>query len=84
MRGSRLRSSGALAIGLLWLTACVGVSEPPAAPPSLVCPPLVEYSAEEREAVAQAVEALPEGSPLVGLVDDYLALREMVRACGSG
>lgn len=45
------------------------------------CPPVKEYGKEELAAAATAVEALPEGSPLIGLLADYSVLRAQVRAC---
>lgn len=45
------------------------------------CPPIVEYGKEQLEEAAKAVEALPEGSPLVEMLADYAVLRAQVRAC---
>jgi hypothetical protein len=42
---------------------------------------VVTYSAELQAEVAGEVEALPEGSALVGLLSDYAVMREQARAC---
>ena len=64
-----------LVIGASLLAGCATGS-------SSSCPPVKEYGKEELAAAAAAVEALPEGSPLIGLLADYSVLRAQVRACG--
>lgn len=49
------------------------------APPS--CLPLSTYSPAQQKALAEAVAALPPGSPLLDLVTDYAAMRDADRAC---
>jgi len=46
-----------------------------------VCPPVVEYTLEEQRRVADEVDALPEGSAIVGWLADYTVLRGQLRVC---
>ena len=69
----------ALAIAMIFLTACAGVSSD--APPS-ACPPVVDYSRAEQARVAEEVDALPEGTLIVSWLADYAVLRDQARACG--
>ena len=46
-----------------------------------VCPPVVEYNAAEQERAADEVEALPDGSALIGWLADYSVLRQQARSC---
>lgn len=48
---------------------------------TVVCPPLKAYGLDQEKALAQALAAVPAGSPLVGAMADYGALRAAVRAC---
>lgn len=45
------------------------------------CPPVVEYSREEQDRIADEVEALPEKALIIGWLADYAVLRHQVRAC---
>jgi hypothetical protein len=47
----------------------------------LVCPPVVDYSREERQRMAKEVEALPEDSILVDWLADYAVLRTQLDDC---
>ncbi len=46
-----------------------------------VCPVLVDYTHAQQDAVADALDALPLTSPLRGWIQDYIGLRDQVRAC---
>jgi hypothetical protein len=63
------------------LAACATDHSEPA--PSLAgvkpCPPLVEYTAEERTRAAADIDALPAGSPVRQMIDDYHAVRDACR-----
>jgi hypothetical protein len=50
-------------------------------PVTVVCLPQATYTPAEQRAMADAVEALPEGSPLVGVVVDYGKMRAANKAC---
>lgn len=45
------------------------------------CPALVEYSRSFDQAAGAQIEALPVGSPVTKMIEDYIALRAQVRAC---
>jgi len=45
------------------------------------CLPLANYTKAQEAALADAVEALPRGSPLIGFIGDYGAMRDADRAC---
>lgn len=45
------------------------------------CPPVVAYSADEQRQAATEVDALPQGSVIVGMMADYHVLRQQVRSC---
>lgn len=53
-------------------------------PVTLVCPTIVEYSAEFQSRAADELEMLPPGSALAEMVGDYGQLRERIRACRRG
>ncbi|PQO23325.1 hypothetical protein C2I36_08640 [Rhodobacteraceae bacterium WD3A24] len=72
------RPHAALAAVTIFLTACAGASSDTA--PG-VCPPVVEYSAEEQARAAEEVAALPEGAVIVGWLADYAVMREQARVC---
>jgi hypothetical protein len=62
------------------LTGCARVgSEPVAA----VCPPVVEYSKDFQLRAADEVAALPDGSAIVEMLEDYAVMRAQARACSS-
>lgn len=63
-----------LGTAVILLSGCATAS-------SDACPPIVEYGKERLDEAAKAVEALPEGSPLVEMLADYAVLRAQVRAC---
>lgn len=68
-----------LATVMILLTGCAtGSSEQRSAS---VCPPVVAYTREERRRVAEEVDALPEGSVIVGWLADYMVLRGQLRVC---
>ncbi len=46
-----------------------------------VCPPVVEYDAELQARAAEQVQALPEGSMIVEMLNDYAVIREQARVC---
>lgn len=48
---------------------------------STQCPPLATYTPAQQQALAAAVQALPDGSPLVSAMLDYGQLRAADRAC---
>lgn len=48
--------------------------------PTVVCPPVVEYSRDEQRRVADEVAALPEDSVIVGWLADYAVLRSQARS----
>jgi hypothetical protein len=55
---------GVLAVGMIFLTGCAtGSSEWRA---TGVCPPVVEYSHEEQQRMAEELAALPDDSVIVG------------------
>ncbi len=44
-----------------------------------LCPPVVEYSAGFQARAAEEVQALPDGSEVVELLNDYAKIRDQVR-----
>lgn len=46
-----------------------------------VCPPLRTYGPAQEQSMALAVAQLPPDSPIVEFIDDYGALRAVIRAC---
>lgn len=65
-----------LAVAMLSLTAC----ETPASDTS-TCPPIVEYPPAVSSRLADEIEALPAGSVIPMIVEDYIRERDMLRAC---
>lgn len=64
------------AASLLLLTGCAtGVSD------TSVCPRVVEYDAAFQARAADELDALPEGSALATMIEDYGRERAMLRAC---
>jgi len=62
---------------MLLLSACaMGGSEALA-----TCPPVVDYSVADQARAAIEIEALPEGTVVLGMLSDYAVLREQVQAC---
>lgn len=45
------------------------------------CVPVVEYTPEFQSRAADQLATLPEGSPVVVMILDYLGMREQARAC---
>lgn len=45
------------------------------------CPPIVEYDKAFNERLADELEALPEGSATIQAIEDYVRLRDQIRAC---
>lgn len=68
-----------LALAAILLTGCASALPP--APPTVVCPALVEYDQRTRDRAADEIDRLPPGSALAGMIADYAALRAGVRAC---
>ena len=68
----------ALGIATLFLSACAGVGSDA---PLGACPPVVDYSRDEQERVADELAALPEAAVIVGWLADYAVLREQARGC---
>lgn len=62
----------------LLLVACAATVEV-----QVQCLPLVEYSAVDQVELGRAYEALPRGSILRRVIQDYLAMRDADRACRS-
>ena len=63
---------------LLPLTACATA---PSSPVAISCPPIKAYTAAQLSRAANELSALPDGSVLAGMSDDYRILRDQVRAC---
>lgn len=77
--GCSKKRHAVLAVGMIFLTGCAtGSSEWRA---TGVCPPVVEYSREEQQRMAEEIEALPEDSVIVGWLADYAVLRGQVQSC---
>lgn len=74
-------------IACLFLAACASTPATISAKPEpvtivkTVCPPIRTYTADEQKALASAIGTLPDGSPLVGAMLDYGALRKAIKAC---
>lgn len=47
-----------------------------------VCPPVVAYDQAVRDRAAAELEALPDGTALVGMMADYAVMRAQARVCG--
>lgn len=73
------KRAAALAVPMIFLTGCaMGSSDLRWA---VVCPPLVKYNREEQRRVAYEFAALPNGSVIVGWLEDYDVLRAQVKEC---
>jgi hypothetical protein len=64
-----------LLIAILFLN--VGCTGPNPGP----CPPLKSYTRAENERLAAELEMLPDNAGTIGIIADYMALRDQVRAC---
>ena len=67
-----------LVIVTSWLAACATAGSEP---PIVVCPPVVEYSAEFQARTADELELLPAESAIAETLSDYAVMREQARAC---
>ena len=64
-------------IAMLWLSACAtGASNCRS-----LCPPVVEYSITDQARAADEMDALPDGTTVVRMFNDYAVLRDQARAC---
>lgn len=62
-----------LSLSLILLTACGAITSK--------CPPVVEYSNNELNVLADAIEALDEENPIVNALTHYWVLRDKVKVC---
>ena len=77
MRIGEWKRSMAPVVATAFLAACgTEASDPPA----VVVPRVVDYDQPFRDAAADAVEALPAGSPIIVLLEDCGELRAKIRA----
>lgn len=65
---------------VLMLSACMGTPRPAA---TIACPPVKPYTAAQQKALSAAWASVPAGSPLDSAMTDYLALRDVARACAA-
>lgn len=72
-----MQQAVALAVVIIFLSACAGVGFEPGGP----CPPVVGYSRAEQVQVAKEVAALPEGAQVSEWLVDYAVLRDQARVC---
>lgn len=69
-----------LVIAASLLSACaMGGSE---APPTTVCPPVIEYDQAFLERAAEELGVLPTGSAIEQMLTDFAVMRDQGRACG--
>lgn len=66
---------------LLLVTIFLGACETAPFETPRACVPLREYTLEQQGALADAVDALPESSPLIPAMLDYSRMRDQARAC---
>jgi hypothetical protein len=52
-------------------------------PATVACLPVVEYSKDFQLRAADEVAALPDGSAIVEMLEDYAVMRAQARACSS-
>ena len=64
-------------IAMLWLTGCATAGSDTGA----TCPPVVEYRDTDENRAAAEIEAMPEGSVVIGMMSDYAVLGDQARAC---
>lgn len=67
----------AACLALFCLSGCATAPSPV----KTLCLPLKPYTATEQQAMADALDALPPGSPLSAAMADYAAMRAADRAC---
>ena len=75
------RRLAVLVIGASWLTGCVtaGFETNGLA----ACPPVVEYGREFQVQAAEELGTLPNGSAVIEMMSDYVAMRDQSRACSA-
>lgn len=66
-----------LALALISLSGCGTASSNPAC----VCPPIKEYSKEQRIKLANEIKAAPTDATFPDVVQDYAVLRSQLREC---
>jgi creatinine amidohydrolase/Fe(II)-dependent formamide hydrolase-like protein len=67
-----------LAVATILFAGCARVGSDPVA---VVCLPVVEYSKDFQLRAADEVAALPDGSAIVEMLEDYAVMRAQARAC---
>ena len=72
-------------VAALALSGCITLPKstpPPVIPaPAAKCPPLVQYTAAQQNALADALSNLPTNSPVFGFLADYHNLRVADAEC---
>ena len=68
-------------VGTVLLLSGCATTNPPVVAVKTMCLPLKAYTPEEQKAAAQALAALPPDSPILGMIEDYKAMRDSDRAC---
>lgn len=66
---------------LLALFLLVGCSTPAPIDVTIACPPLRTWTPVEQAALAKALQPIPESSPIWLMSKDWLAMRDVIRAC---
>jgi len=70
-----------LGIVMIWLSSCETKTTDLPPMVQIICPRLIEYSPELLAKAADEVDALPQNSALVVLLNDYGGQRNRARAC---
>ena len=73
------RRLAVLVIGTSWLTGCATAGFE--AGGVATCPQVVEYSRVLQASAAEELALLPEGAAVVGMMGDYVVMREQARVC---
>lgn len=73
---SRLGKNLILIISLALMAACTPVI-------TNVCPPIKQYSPQFSKKLADELEKLPEGNPIIEVTADYINLRDQLKICRS-
>lgn len=68
---------------ILTLALALAGCATPQTVPVTVCVPVVAYTADQQDKLADEVEALPEGSMILRAILDYSAMRDAARACSA-